>query len=324
MRIVSLVPAATEIVYALGLGDELVGRSPADDHPAEVADVPLVSWVDADPVAAGQPPATLIEAGAALKDAPSRPSPHHLDLEALARARPDLILTQRMCRDCAVSQDQVEVAVRTLGIDPTIVALEASSVEGILNGISTVGAFAEAEDEAVGLLEILRQRLASVEDRVLERRLAGIAPRRVVVLEWIDPPFSSGHWVPEMVRRAGGWELLGLEGRASEAVAWERVREVDPDQLLLGPCGMDARAAVGAWEQASLPAWVVDLPAVRAGELYALDGGGLLSRPGPRVIDGIAMLAEVFDPDGLAGAAPPGSWLRLGGVPGRRRPGSTR
>jgi iron complex transport system substrate-binding protein len=308
MRIVSLIPAATEIVYALGLGDELVGRSPADDHPTEVVDVPVVAWVDDDVAPTPGPPAGLADAPAA------RPSPHHIDLDALAAARPDLILTQRLCQVCAVSLDQVERAVRTLGIEPTIVALEASSVEGILNSISTVGAFAEAEDEAVGLIEILRQRLAAVEDRVLERRLAGIAPRRVVILEWLEPPFSSGHWVPEMVRRAGGWDLLGQEGEPSVEVGWERVRDVDPDQVLLAPCGMDAAQAVTEWEQATMPVWLDTLRAVQTGDLYAVDGGGLLSRPGPRVIDGIAMLAEVFDPEGLAGFAPVGSWLPLGGA----------
>lgn len=224
-----------------------------------------------------------------------------------------------MCRVCAVSLDQVEAAVRTLGIDPTIVTLDIESVEGVLNAISTVGAFAEAEDEAVGLIEILRQRLAAIEDRVLERRLAGVAPRRVVVLEWLEPPFSSGHWVPEMVRRAGGWDLLGQEGRPSEAVSWERVREVDPDQILLAPCGMDTSAAVREWERSTMPVWFDSLRAVQDDELLAVDGGGLLSRPGPRVIEGIAMLAEVFDPEGLAGFAPAGSWLRLGRTTGRAR-----
>jgi iron complex transport system substrate-binding protein len=312
MRIVSLLPAATEIVYALGLGDELVGRSPADDHPVEVADVPVMAHVDPD--AAVSPAAS-----SGLVDGETRPSPHHIDLDALAAARPDLILTQRLCQVCAVSLDQVETAVRALGIEPTIVTLEPESIEGILNAISTVGAFAEAEDEAVGLIEILRQRLAAVEDRVLERRLAGIAPRRVVILEWLEPPFSSGHWVPEMVRRAGGWDLLGNEGQPSVEVGWERVRDVDPDQVLLAPCGMDARQAVREWEQATMPVWFGSLRAAVNGDLVAVDGGGLLSRPGPRVIDGIAMLAEVFDPEGLAGFAPEGSWLPLGPMPDRDR-----
>jgi iron complex transport system substrate-binding protein len=314
MRIVSLIPAATEIVYALGLGDELVGRSPADDHPSEVADVPAVAWVDAGDERPSGPPSGLTgESG-------PRPSPHHIDLDALAAARPDLILTQRLCQVCAVSLEQVEAAVRSLGIEPTVVTLDVETVEGIFNGISTVGAFAEAEDEAVGLIEILRQRLAAVEDRVLERRLAGVAPRRVVVLEWLEPPFSSGHWVPEMVRRAGGWDLLGQEGQLSVEVSWDQVREVDPDQLILAPCGMGADETVDVWERSMTPVWFESLRAVQAGDLVAVDGGGLLSRPGPRVIDGIAMLAEVFDPEGLAGFAPPGSWRSLGRAAGDRAP----
>lgn len=288
MRIVSLAPAATEIVFALGLGDELMGRSAADDQPPEAVDVPAVT-----------------RGG-------------RIEFEAFARARPDMVITQGPSGPGAVGIADVHAAARALGIEPTIVTLDPSSLEGILNGISTVGAFAEAEDEAVGLIEILRQRLAAVEDRVLERRLAGIAPRRVVVLEWLEPPCSSGHWVPEMVRRAGGWDLLGEEGQPSVEVGWERVREVDPDQILLAPRGMDAIGARREWAQATMPVWFGSLRAVQRGDLYALDGGGLLSRPGPRVIDGIAMLAEVFDPDGLRGLAPSGSWMALGQPAGRR------
>jgi iron complex transport system substrate-binding protein len=310
MRIVSLLPSATEIVFALGLGDEVVGRTPNCDYPVEVAEVPVMTWVDQPATPSVRPPIGLRGDGAADDEASA--SPHHLDLDALATAAPDLILTQRLCTVCAITVDDVRRATRRLGIDPTIVSLEPESVEGILNSISTVGAFAEAEDEAVGLIEILRQRLAAIEDRVLERRLAGVAPRRVVVLEWLEPPFSSGHWIPEMVRRAGGWDLLGTEGERSVEVAWERVREVEPEQIILAPCGFDARATADIYEHAYVPAWFDDLRAVTEGELFAVDGSGLLSRPGPRVIDGIGLLAELFDPEGLDGAAPPDSWIPLG------------
>ncbi|MBX3030882.1 MAG: ABC transporter substrate-binding protein [Chloroflexi bacterium] len=313
MRIVSLLPAATEIVFALGLGDELVGRSSDCDHPAEALEVPVVAWSIDDPAGPDTTdslPSALLEG---TPDALARTS-HRLVPAVLADARPDLILTQRLCRVCAVHVDQVERVVRDLGIDTTIVALEASTVEGVFNSISTVGAFAEAEDEAVGLLEILRHRLAAIEDRVLERRLAGIAPPRVVILEWISPPFSAGHWVPEMVRRAGGWDLLGVEGMPSVEITWERLREVDPERVILAPCGLDAAQAVAAFHEADVPAWVPELPAFAADRLVAVDGGGLLSRPGPRIVDGIGMLAEVFDPHGLDGAAPPGSWRRVAGA----------
>ena len=320
MRIVSLLPSATEIVLALGLGDELVGRTPNCDYPVEVSEIPVVTWVDPPGGSSVRPPLQLRQVE--LSDDPPGASPHHLDLDALAAAAPDLILTQRLCSVCAVTADDVRRATRRLDIDPTIVSLEPESVEGILNSISTVGAFAEAEDEAVGLIEILRQRLAAIEDRVLERRLAGVAPRRVVVLEWIEPPFASGHWIPEMVRRAGGWDLLGAEGERSVEVGWERVREVDPEQIIMAPCGFDARAAADIYDRAYLPAWFDGLLAVTEGELFAVDGSGLLSRPGPRVIDGIGMLAELFDPEGLGGAAPPDSWIPLS--PAFERPGRPR
>lgn len=286
MRIVSLLPAATEIVHALGLGDELVGRSHACDWPPEALDVPVMT-------------------------APAGPRAV-LDREALAAVEPDLILTQDLCEVCALTTDEVREAARTLPGDVSVVGLEASSIEGILNTISTVGAFAEAEDEAVGLLELLRERLGLIENRVLERRLAGIPPRRVVVLEWLDPPFASGHWVPEQVRRAGGWDLLGTEGARSVRTTWERVREVDPEQLILAPCGLGAMDAAAEYARVPLPDFVADLRAVREGELFAVDGNGLFSRPGPRVIEGIALLAELFDPEGLAGFAPPDAWVPLG------------
>ena len=139
-----------------------------------------------------------------------------------------------------------------------MVSLEPRSIEGIFNTISTVGAMAEAEDEAVGLLEILRERLGAIENGVLERRLAGAAPRRVVCLEWLDPPFAAGHWVPEQVRRAGGWELLGQEGERSAETTWDAVREVDPEQLMLMPCGFDA-AGTRASASGGPPEWFDEL-----------------------------------------------------------------
>lgn len=309
MRIVSLLPSATEIVFALGLGDELVGRTPHCDYPLEAYDVPEVVWSDPQvgttipPLDARHPVGTPVTEAEAT---------NHLDLDALSMAKPDLILTQRLARACAVTEDDVRRATGRLGTSPTIVSLDAESIEGILNSIATVGAYAEAEDEAVGLIEILRQRLAVIEDRILERRLAGVAPRRVTVLEWILPPYSCGHWIPEMVRRAGGWELLGTEGEPSTELTWEQVRDVEPEQIVLAPCGNDALGAAAAFTYARLPDWFDDMPSVAQGELFAVDGSGLFSRPGPRVIDGIGLLAELFDPEGLEGAAPPDSWVPLG------------
>jgi iron complex transport system substrate-binding protein len=309
MRIVSLLPSATEIVFALGLGDELVGRTHECDYPPEATAVPVVTSDTGDTATAtsreiNDRVADSIHGGSSI---------YSLDIDALAAAKPDLILTQELCTVCAVSYRDVAAAVKQLDAESTIVSLEPTSIEGILNTISTVGAMAEAEDEAVGLIEELRERLAGVENRVLERRLAGLAPRRVVLLEWLDPPFASGHWVPEQVRRAGGWDLLGRIGEPAVETTWEDVRDVDPEQIMLIPCGFDAERTAAEWRATRTvrPAWVDDLAAVRDGEVYALDGSSYFSRPGPRVVDGVALLAELFDPTIGVESAPAGSWVAV-------------
>jgi iron complex transport system substrate-binding protein len=307
VRIVSLLPSATEIVFALGLGDELVGRTHECDYPPEAASVPVVTS-DLGATAG----ATSREINARVAESiHGGSSIYRLDLQALADARADLFLTQELCAVCAVSYREVADAVRKLDSNSTVISLEPTSIEGIFNTISTVGAMAEAEDEAVGLIEMLRERLADIENRVLERRLQGLPPRRVVCLEWLDPPFASGHWVPEQVRRAGGWDLLGHLGEPAVEATWEQVRDVDPDQLMLIPCGFDAARTADEWHAARSmrPAWVDDLAAVRDGEVYALDGSAYFSRPGPRIVDGVALLADLFDP-GFAGPSLPGdAWL---------------
>ena len=130
----------------------------------------------------------------------------------------------------------------------------------------------------------------------------------MVGLEWLDPPFATGHWVPEQVRRAGGWDLLGREGEASVRTTWEAVREVDPEMLVLMPCGFHLGETVAEWERTPKPDFWRELEAVRRGQVFAVDGSAYFSRPGPRVIDGIGLLAEIFDPDAFVDIAPPGSW----------------
>ena len=308
MRIVSLLPSATEIVFALGLGDELVGRTHECDWPPEAAEVPVMT------ASVGRHPD---ESSRQIHERVTRSlhggsSIYRLDEAALRDARPDLVLTQELCAVCAVSYREVGAAVRAIDGDVTVVSLEPTSIEGIFNTISTVGAYADAEDEAVGLLELLRERLGEVENRVLERRLAGVPPRRVVLLEWLDPPFAAGHWVPEQVRRAGGWELLGTDGERSRETTWEQVREVDPDALFLIPCGFDAVRAAEEWERASRPDWIERMRAVRSGEVHALNGSAYFSRPGPRVVEGVALLAQLFDPGGFREEPLPDDWVPLG------------
>jgi len=287
MTLISLLPSATEIVFALGLGDQLLGRSHRCDHPDEVTVLPVL---------------TAVSAGGASA----------VDFDLLAALRPDVVLAGGEEDPGPSGCAQVRVALRARGLAPTVVGLDPRTVEGIFNSISTVGAFAEAEDEAVGLIELLRERLGRLENRILERRLQGIPSRRVVVLEATHPPRRSGRWVPEMVRRAGGWELLGREGEEPGETSWEDIREVEPEVIVLALPDGDAAEAARELEAAALPAWFDGLEAVREGELFAVDGAGLVHRPGPRVIDGIAVLAELFDPEAFAGARPAGAWIPLG------------
>jgi iron complex transport system substrate-binding protein len=307
MRIVSLLPSATEIVCAIGLGDELVGVTHECDWPPEVIGKPVMTRSVHD-----------------LQDASSRDihrlvtasvhggsSLYTLDEEALAAAEPDLILTQELCRVCAVSYREVNEVARAIDADITVVSLEPTSIEGILNTITTVGAMTEAEDDAIDLVESMRERLGAVESAVAARREGGRPPIRVASLEWLDPPFAAGHWVPEQVRRAGGWDVLGAEGERSQETSWDAVAEVDPEVLILMPCGFHLAETVEEWERTPRPTWYRELPAVRSGQVFAVDGSAYFSRPGPRVIDGIELLAEILDPDAFEEIAPVGSWTPI-------------
>ena len=307
MRIVSLLPSATEIVFALGLGDELVGVTHECDWPPEAADIPAVTrsthdLADTSSREIDKMVGEAIHGGSSL---------YELDDAALEALEPDLILTQELCEVCAVGYREVNEVARAIDADITVVSLEPTSVEGVLNSISTVGAMTDAEESAVDVVADLRERLQKLETRLAQRRERGQAPVRVVGLEWLDPPFALGHWVPEQVRRAGGWDLLGREGERSVRTTWEAVREVDPEMLVLMPCGFHLAETVAEWERTPKPAFWRELEAVRRGQVFAVDGSAYFSRPGPRVIDGIGLLAEIFDPDGFVETSPLGSWTPL-------------
>lgn len=309
MRIASLLPSATEIVCAIGLADELVAVTHECDWPLAAVGKPVVtrSVHDLTDVASGEIHRLVTSAmhgGSSL---------YALDEEALAAAQPDLILTQELCRVCAVSYREVNEVARAIDADITVVSLEATSIEGILNSITTVGAMAEAEDAAIDLVESLRERLGAVERLVTSRREAGHAAPRVASIEWLDPPFASGHWVPEQVRRAGGWDVLGAEAERSHETTWEAVADVDPEMLILMPCGFHLSETLEAWSATPRPPGFDALAAVRRGQVFAVDGSSYFSRPGPRVIDGIELLAEIMDPDGFEDLAPPGSWTPIAG-----------
>ena len=304
MRIVSLVPAATEIVCALGLGDDLVGISHRCDFPPGVAGRPVVTRpapVSAHPAQGGRPaPGT--------RPAPAGGPPRaEVDATLLASLRPDVVLAGPW--EATTVAGTARAVADAAGADATVVTLEPTSLEGIFHAIATVGAMTEAEDEAVGLVEILRERLADLEEVVAERHDEGRRAPRVVALDWLDPPASAGLWIPEQVRRAGGWEVLAGDGAPGAWTSWEAIGEVDPEMLLLLPRGMHLAEAVGAWRTAPRPRSWEELQAVRRGHVVALDAAAYFDRPGPRVIDGIEILAEIFDPEAFVDLAPAGSWV---------------
>jgi iron complex transport system substrate-binding protein len=308
VRIVSLSPAATAIVRALGLDDELVGLA-ADDAGAG-DDIAVVAAATRDPEIADDRPGAgpTVHARAALHAAAGAAGIVP-DAAAIAALDPDLVLVQAGCPACAVRFAPVDGLRAALGTGPSVVSLEPVTLEGIFNAIATVGAMTEAEDEAIGLVEMLRERLASIGERVLRRRDAGRAAARVVALEWLDPPMTSGHWLPSMIRDAGGWDLLGRDGGRPVAVDWEAIRDVDPEVILLAPHGSARDAVVRAWRTTPRPAFVDGLRAVANGSVIALDAAAAFGLPGPHLVDGVAALAEILDPDGLAGIGSPDAWV---------------
>src|SRR6188508_2735941 len=264
MRIASLLPSATEIVCAIGLQDELVAVTHECDWPPAVVGKPVVTRSVHDLAEVSSRDihdrvTASMHGGSSL---------YELDEEALAATEPDLILTQELCHVCAVSYRDVNEVARAIDADITVVSLEPTSIEGIFNTITTVGAMTEAEDAAVDLVESLRARLSTIEGAVQARRDAGGRSPRVVALEWLDPPFASGHWVPEQVRRAGGWELLGSDGDPSVQTTWDAVSEVDPEMLLLMPCGFHLAETQAEWTRTRRPPGYEDLTAVRRGQVF--------------------------------------------------------
>jgi iron complex transport system substrate-binding protein len=284
-RIVSLVPNGTEILFALGVGDLVVGVSHECDYPPAARTKPQLTG---SALAAGLTAAEVDAAvSAQLADGLSL---YTLDEERIRTLDPDLIVTQQLCPVCAVSTAQVDAAVGTLPRCPEVLSLDPHTLEDVLADILRVGARLGLAARAEALVAELRGRLAAV----AERR-AGRPRPRVVALEWLDPPFTGGHWVPEMIAWAGGEDLFGTPGGASTRTSWEAIAAAEPEVVVAMPCGFDQ---AGAEAQLALlaehPVWRA-LPAVQNGRAHAVDANGLMSRPGPRLVDGVELLAELFE-----------------------------
>jgi iron complex transport system substrate-binding protein len=290
MRIVSLVPSATELLFALGVGDEVTAVTHECDHPAAVLDLPKVTR---DVIGPGLDAAEIDRAVRDLTE--QGRAIYELDETALQRLQPDLIVTQSLCAVCAVSYDDVRAVADRLDSQPQVVSLDPHTLGEVLGDVRTLAQATDAKDAGVELVQDAASRI----DRV---RLAVRAAERVrvVALEWLDPVFVAGHWTPQLIEYAGGQDLLGMPGEPSEQRTWDEVRAAQPEVVLVMPCGYDAdRALEEAYEYED------ELASVGARRVVAVDASAYFSRPGPRLIDGLELLAHILHPDRLPEA--PGS-----------------
>jgi iron complex transport system substrate-binding protein len=293
VRLVSLLPSATEIVYALGLGEDLVGVTFECDEPASARAEKTVVVGGRD--TGGMTPAEIdayvrgrLAAGGDL---------YTLHADALAGLRPDLILTQDLCRVCALPSGHVEDALVHLGCRADVLSLDPHSLEDVLDSILAVGRATRTPERAGRLVGELRDRLARTAARV-----AGQRRPRVAVIEWVDPPFTAGHWVPDLVTAAGGDPVAAHPGAKSMPTTWPAVAAADPEYVVVAPCGFHLPGAVG---QARSVARALPGTAV-----WAIDADGLVVRPGPRLVDGVDAIASVLHPDDPA-VAPHGGVYRV-------------
>jgi len=311
MRLVSLLPSATEIVYALGLGEELVGVTFECDEPpaARVDKTVVVGGLDTRGMSPGEIDRYVRGQLAAGSDL------YTLHARALTALEPELILTQDLCRVCALPAGQVDAALDYLGCRADVLSLDPHSLDEVLDSIEAVGQRAGVPGRAARLVAGLRARLGQVAASV-----AGLPRPKVAVIEWTDPPFAAGHWIPDLVAIAGGEPVAARPGLHSVPTSWAAIAAAGPDLLVVAPCGYHLE---GAAEQALVVA--AALPGI---PVWAIDADGIVVRPGPRLIDGVEAIASILHPDAVPPVPPgrialveagarraPGVLLRQGGLP---------
>ncbi|MCY7374195.1 MAG: ABC transporter substrate-binding protein [Spirochaetaceae bacterium] len=282
MRIVSLLPSATEILFALGAGEDLVGVTFECDFPPEARSRRIVSTST---LPDGLTPAEIDEVVAARMAAGE--DLYRLDASALSDLDPDLVVTQDLCAVCAVDVSVVDDALAYLGCRAEVLTLDPQTLDEVLASVLTLGKHTGTEAAADGLVDGLRARLASVAAAVAER-----PPVPVLVLEWTDPPFTPGHWVPDMVEAAGGRSVLGASGQRSVRTTWVEVARAAPALVVAAPCGFDLPTSAGLARQ------VLKAGALPPGiPVWAVDANASFARPGPRLVEGVEALAALMHPD---------------------------
>jgi iron complex transport system substrate-binding protein len=289
VRIASLVPSATEMLFALGLGEQVVAVTHECDYPPEAAGKRHLTR-------------SLVPEGlsAAEIDAEVRRLTgegrhlYELDEAALAELDVDLIVTQAVCEVCAVSYDDVIAVADRLPTRPRVISLDPSNLAEVLADVPRLGKAAGVADRAIALRDGLERRLEAV-----RRAVAGVTRPGVLALEWLDPPFIGGHWVPEMIEIAGGKDVLGVAGEKSRTAEWDEIAASNPEVVVAMPCGWDARQA-----RSEVDAHAAEVSGIGAERIWTVDAAASFSRPGPRLVEGTELLAHLLHPDRVA--APPG------------------
>ena len=282
MRIASLVPSATEMLFALGLGDQVVAVTHECDYPPEAAGQRhLTRSLVPEGLSAGE-----IDAEVRRLTGEGRHL-YELDEPALRELEVDLIATQAVCEVCAVSYDDVVAVAGRLPTHPRVISLDPSNLDEVLADVPRLGEIAGFSDRADALHDELASRLAAVREAV-----AGATRPKVLALEWLDPPFIGGHWVPEMIAIAGGEDTLGIPGAKSRTAEWDELAASSPDVVVAMPCGWDASRA-----RAEVDAHSAEVAAIGAGRVWTVDAAATFSRPGPRLVEGTELLAHLFHPD---------------------------
>jgi len=289
VRIVSLVPSATEMLFALGVGDEVTAVTHECDHPPQALELPRITR---DVIGPGLAPDEIDRAVRELTE--QGRAIYELDEHALQSLAPDLIVTQALCAVCAVSYDDVRAVAERLDPAPQVIALDPHTLGEMLGDVRVLARAAGADDAGAELVAAAARRIDRARDAVRDA-----APVSVAALEWLDPVFVGGHWTPQLIEYAGGVDVLGMPGEHSERRSWEEVAAAAPEVVVVMPCGYDAeRAAEEAYEYAD------ELESLGARRVVAVDAAAYFSRPGPRLVDGLELLAHVLHPEQLSDAPP--------------------
>jgi iron complex transport system substrate-binding protein len=303
MKIVSFLPAATEMAYALGLGPEVGAVSHECDYPADAKTKPVVVHLAVN--LAGLSPREIDER--VSRQLHEKGTLYEVDEAILQAVHPDLLLTQNLCQVCAPSGTEVTRALAALKPPPEVLWMTPKSLDGIMENITDLGSRADRENAASHLVASLRAQLTSLRAQTAR----GLSRPRVFCMEWADPVFCAGHWVPEMVDAAGGVDGLAKRGVDSTRIPWEEVRRWAPEVIVVAPCGYHLpRALEEAARLKDLPGWE-SLPAVRSGRVFAVDADSYISRPGPRIVQGAQLLAHLLHPDEFPWTGPADAFERV-------------